>query len=182
MVLDSSFLRGEYMSSGYVFALSNPLYADFLYVGTSVKTPKERAAELCSEGVLYPFEIVMAKTVIAMETKLVTLHKLMGKFGERPNPDKDFFKIDRDVLDHLFDLIDGQPWVPVEVTPEAAWNLLLEKVGMILKNENPKLNEFQIGKMRIKIAQILKTNGIVEPTLESVREAVELSRVTTVPV
>jgi hypothetical protein len=167
------------MASGYVFVLSNPLYADFFYVGISSKTPKERAQELYSEGVLYPFEIVTAKTVTAMDTKLVTLHKLLGKFGERPNPDKDFFKIDRDILDHLFDLIDGQPWVPVESTPEAAWNLLQEKVGMILKNENPKLNEFQIGKMRIKIAQILKSNGVVEPTLESVRQAVEIAKAAT---
>jgi hypothetical protein len=113
-----------------------------------------------------------------METKLVSLHKLLAKFGERPNPDKDFFKIDREVLDHLFDLIDGLPWTPSEVSPEAAWNLLQEKVGMILKNENPKLNEFQIGKMRIKIAQILKSNGIIEPTLENVREAVEATRTT----
>ena len=147
-----------------------------------MKTPKERATELCSEGVLYPFEVVTAKTVTSMETKLVSLHKLMSKFGERPNPDKDFFKIDRDILDHLFELIDGQVWVPVEATPEAAWNLLQEKVGMILKNENPKLNEFQIGKMRIKIATILKSNGIFEPTLEAVREAVEASRAVTVPV
>jgi hypothetical protein len=168
------------MSSGYVFVLLNPLYPDYVFVGTSSKTPKEKAAELYTEGLLYPFEVLMAKSVGAMETKLVSLHKLLAKFGERPNPDKDFFKIDREVLDHLFDLIDGLPWTPSEVSPEAAWNLLQEKVGMILKNENPKLNEFQIGKMRIKIAQILKSNGIIEPTLENVREAVEATR-TTVP-
>lgn len=170
------------MSSGYVFVLSNPLYPDYVFIGTSTKTPKEKATELYTEGLLYPFEIVMAKSVTAMETKLVSLHKLIGKFGERPNPDKDFFKIDREVLEHLFDLIDGLAWSPAEVSPEAAWNLLQEKVGMILKNENPKLNEFQIGKMRIKIAQILKSNGIVEPTLESVREAVESTRVTPLPI
>ena len=89
------------MSSGYVFVLSNPLYGDYVYVGTSSKTPKEKAQELYSEGVLHPFEIIMAKTVTSIDTKLVTLHKLLGKLGERPNPDKDFFKVDRDVLEHL---------------------------------------------------------------------------------
>jgi len=173
------------MSSGFVFVLSNPSYIDFVYVGTSSKNPKERANELSSEGVLYPFEIIMAKTVTTMDTKLTTLHKLLGKFGERPNPDKDFFKIDADILGHLFDLIDGEPWVskPQETTPEAAWNLLVEKVGMIMKNENPKVNEFQIGKMKMKVASTLKAKGVTEPTLENVREAMDLqTKITPIPV
>lgn len=170
------------MSSGYVFVLSNPLYGDYVYVGTSSKTPKEKAQELYSEGVLHPFEIIMAKTVTSIDTKLVTLHKLLGKLGERPNPDKDFFKVDRDVLEHLFGLIDGADWVaPGELSAEASWNLLLEKVSMIMKNENPKANEFQIGKMKMKVASALKARGIIEPTLENVREAMDLGTSTAKP-
>jgi len=170
------------MSSGYVFVLSNPLYGDYVYVGTSSKTPKEKSQELYSEGVLHPFEIIMAKTVTSIDTKLVTLHKLLGKLGERPNPDKDFFKVDRDVLEHLFGLIDGVDWVaPGELTAEASWNLLLEKVSMIMKNENPKANEFQIGKMKMKVASTLKARGIIEPTLENVREAMDLATSTSKP-
>lgn len=170
------------MSSGYVFVLSNPLYGEYVYVGTSSKTPKEKAQELYSEGVLHPFEIIMAKTVSSIDTKLVTLHKLLGKLGERPNPDKDFFKVDRDVLEHLFGLIDGADWVaPGELSAEASWNLLLEKVSMIMKNENPKANEFQIGKMKMKVASALKARGIIEPTLENVREAMDLGTSTSKP-
>ena len=43
-----------------------------------------------------------------------------------------------------------------------------------MKNENPKANEFQIGKMKMKVASALKARGIIEPTLENVREAMDL--------
>ena len=93
--------------SGYIFVLSNPLYQDFVLIGASVKTPTERAAELYTEGLLYPFKVEKAKQVATLEGKLVVLHKLIGKMGERPNPDRDFFKVSTDVVEHLFDLIDA---------------------------------------------------------------------------
>ena len=178
------------MSTGYIYVLSNPLYSEHVLVGTSTKTPIERAAELYTEGLLYPFKVVFAKSVINMESKLVSLHKLMGKFGERPNNDKDFFKIDPEVTTNLFDLIDGEKWTaPVE---EGSWigtyTALMEKVGMIMKNENPKANEFQLNMLKMKVAAVLKARygESIEPTLELVREAMDAAKreggVTTVPV
>jgi hypothetical protein len=164
------------MSAGYVFVLSNPLYPEFVYVGASTKSPSDRAAELYSEGLLYPFRVETAKSVSNLENKLVSLHKLLSKFGERPNPDRDFFKIPTDTLEHLFELIDGIAWLPAEATPEQNWNTLMEKVGMIMKNETPKMNEFQFNKLKMKVASILKTRNIFEPTLENVREAMDTSR------
>jgi hypothetical protein len=107
----------------------------------------------------------------------------MGKFGERPNPDKDFFKIHPELIDNLFDLVDGEKWVsPSEISPEASWATLMEKVGMIMKNENPKANEFQLNKLKMKVVSILKSRGDIEPTLELVREATEIARKEIVPV
>ena len=173
------------MSTGYVYVLSNPLYTEHVLIGASTKTPSERAAELYTDGVLYPFKVVSAKSVANLETKLVSLHKLMGKFGERPNPDKDFFKIHPDIIDNLFDLVDGEKWLtPSEVSPEASWATVMEKVGTIMKNENPKANEFQLNKLKMKVAGILKARGDMEPTVELVREAMEIARreVAVVPV
>lgn len=162
------------MSSGYVYVLSNPLYTEHVLIGASTKTPTERAAELYSDGLLYPFKVVSAKSVANLETKLVSLHKLMGKFGERPNPDKDFFKIHPDIIDNLFDLIDGEKWIPNQDTAlDASW---LEKIGVIMKNENPKANEFQLNKLKMKVVGILKGRGDAEPTVEIIREVMEFAR------
>jgi hypothetical protein len=163
--------------SGYIFVLSNPLYQDFVLVGASVKTPTERAAELYTEGLLYPFKVEKAKQVATLEGKLVVLHKLIGKMGERPNPDRDFFKVSTDVVEHLFDLIDGTAWTPAgELTQEQIWNNLQEKVGMIMKNEMPKANEFQLSKLKMRVSTILKQQSISEPTLENVRAAMEQAK------
>jgi hypothetical protein len=163
--------------SGYIFVLSNPLYPDYALIGASSKTPLERAAELYTEGLLFPFKVEKAKQVPILEGKLVTLHKLLGKMGERPNPDRDFFKVPTDVVEQLFDLIDGTPWTPAgELTQEQVWNNLQEKVGMIMKNEMPKANEFQLSKLKMRVSSILKQQSITEPTLENVRAAMDQAK------
>jgi hypothetical protein len=165
------------MSSGYIFVLSNPLYSEFVYVGQCVspKTPQIRADELYSDGLLKPFTVEVAKQVASPEAKLNSLHKLLSKFGERPNLDRDFFKIPMEILMHLFDLVDGDVWTPKPPITEGAWIALMEKVGGIVKRENPKVNEFQLNKLKISIASSLKLRygEAIEPTLEMVREAME---------
>jgi hypothetical protein len=80
--------------------------------------------------------------------------------------------------------VDGEKWVsPSEISPETSWAVLAEKVGMIMKNENPKANEFQLNKLKMKVVSILKARGgDIEPTLELVREAMEIARKEIVPV
>jgi len=160
--------------SGYIFVLSNPLYPEYAFISASIKTPTERAAELYSDGLLFPFKVEVAKSVQGLETKLVSLHKLLSKFGERPNPDRDFFKIPADTVDNLFDLVDGEKWAAAD--PEQSYNILLEKVAMIMKNENPKMNEFQLAKLKMRVTTILKQRTITEPTLENVREAMDIAK------
>ena len=162
------------MSAGYIYVLSNPLYPEYVFIGASKKTPAEKAAELYSEGLLFPFKVEMAKSVVGTDTKLVSLHKLLNKFGERPNPDRDFFKIPADTVENLFDLVDGENWSQPD--PETTYATLLEKVAMIMKNENPKMNEFQLGKLKMRVTTILKQRNITEPTLENVREAMDIAK------
>ena len=52
------------MSAGYIYVLSNPLYPEYVFIGASKKTPAEKATELYSEGLLFPFKVEMAKSVV----------------------------------------------------------------------------------------------------------------------
>ena len=45
-----------------------------------------------------------------------------------------------------------------------------------MKNENPKMNEFQLGKLKMRVTTILKQRSITEPTLENVREAMDIAK------
>jgi hypothetical protein len=73
----------------------------------------------------------------------------------------------------LFDLVDGEVWTPAVPISENAWMNLMDKVGTIMKQENPKANEFQLSKLKMKVASSLKSRygENVEPTVEMVREA-----------
>ena len=157
--------------SGYVVCLSNPSFTDCYYISVTTKKPNERADELYSEGVLWPFKIEMAKQVPKLDGKLVSLHRLIGKMGDRLTPDRDYFRVSMDVVESLFDLFDGELWTeePSSQTLSSA-----DKIAAFLKQENPKANEMQLGKMKVKVVAALKTRyGDVEPTLEMVRECLE---------
>jgi len=162
--------------SGYVVCLSNPSFADCYYISVTAKKPNERADELYSEGVLWPFKIEMAKQVAKLDGKLISLHKLVGKMGDRLTPDRDYFRIPIDIVQSLFDLIDGEPWAENEVSTTMNSG---DKVMAFLKQDNPKSNEAQLGKMKVKILSSLKARygDGVDPTLEMVREAVDAATV-----
>lgn len=165
--------------SGYVVCLSNPSFADCYYISVTAKKPNERADELYSEGVLWPFKIEMAKQVTKLDGKLASLHKLVGKMGERLTPDRDYFHISLDVVQSLFDLIDGELWSEADssLTSMSA----ADKVAAFLKQDNPKANEMQLGKMKVKVMASLKGRyGDADPTLEMVRECLEVAKPTSV--
>ena len=163
--------------AGYIYCFSNTVYPEYLYIGASTKKPNERADELYTEGLLTPFKIEMAKQVASLDGKLVTMHKLITKMGERVAPNRDFFKIQRETVESLFELIDGTNWVaPVDKEiSESAWLALVDKVKVLVKQDTPKVNEFQLNQLKIKIASSLKARygDGVEPTLEMIRETRE---------
>lgn len=151
--------------SGYVLCLSNPSFANCFYIGVTSKKPNERADELYSEGVLWPFKIELAKQVSKIDGKQVSLHRLIGKMGDRLTPDRDYFDVPIEVVQNLFDLIDGEPWTETAGTTVSAG----DKVLGFLKQEYPKLNAMQLGQLKVRVMAGLKAQGDAEPTLESVR-------------
>ena len=159
--------------AGYVYCFSTQAYPDLLYVSAGTKRPNEKADELFSEGVVYPFKVEVAKQVSTLEGKLLSLQRLLARLGERVSPNRDFFKVSLETVQTLFDLVDGEVWTPTAPISENAWMNLMDKVGTIMKQENPKANEFQLSKLKMKVASSLKSRygENVEPTVEMVREA-----------
>jgi len=164
--------------AGYLYCFSNPQYPEFLYIGAGAKKPNERADELYTEGLISPFKVEVAKQVASLDGKLVNLQKVLSKLGERVNPNRDFFKITMDSVQILFELVDGVQWtMPVEKEiSEAAWLTLVDKVKVLVKQENPKANEFQLNQLKMKVASSLKGRygETVEPTLDMIREAMNV--------
>ena len=159
--------------AGYVYCFSTQAYPDLFFVSAGTKRPSEKADELFSEGVVYPFKVEFAKQVPVLEGKLTSLQRLLAKLGERISPNRDFFKVSLETVQTLFDLIDGEVWTPAAPISENAWMNLMEKVGTIMKQENPKANEFQLSKLKMKVASSLKSRygENIEPTVEMIREA-----------
>jgi hypothetical protein len=159
--------------AGYVYCFSTQAYPDLFFISAGTKKPNEKADELFSEGVLYPFKVEVAKQVPVLEGKLTSLQRLLAKLGERISPNRDFFRVSLETVQTLFDLVDGEIWTPAVPISENAWINLMDKVGTIMKQENPKANEFQLSKLKMKVASSLKSRygENVEPTVEMVREA-----------
>ena len=159
--------------AGYVYCFSTQTYPDLFFISAGTKKPNEKADELFSEGVLYPFKVEVAKQVPVLEGKLTSLQRLLAKLGERISPNRDFFRVSLETVQTLFDLVDGEIWTPAVPISENAWINLMDKVGTIMKQENPKANEFQLSKLKMKVASSLKSRygENVEPTVEMVREA-----------
>jgi len=96
--------------------------------------------------------------------------------GDRLTPDRDYFRIPIEVVQSLFDLVDGEMWSEGE---SSSINQA-DKVLALLKQENPKANEMQLGKMKVKVMASLKGRygEGVDPTLEMVRESMEAAKST----
>lgn len=98
------------MTDGYIYCLSNPVYAGILKVGMTERTPEERAKELFTTGVPSPFKIEFAKRVKDPKGKEKTLHTLLEQYTERVWPLREFFHVSPEEVRKFFDLMDGEMW------------------------------------------------------------------------
>lgn len=168
--------------SGYMVCLSNPIMPGMLLILHSLKSPTEKAAELFSAGVPVPFQIEFAKKVNQPHEKEKAIQKLLDRYGERINPSRNFFRVEKDKVNDFFELLDGDYWLgeapgasiildTVDVAD--AWQTLQTRVYVLLKQDNPKEAATKLGQIKMKVASYLKTKYGVScvPTLEQVREA-----------
>lgn len=100
-------------SEGYVYCFSNPSFVGIVKIGMTTRYIEERLQEAnhCGTwGPPTPYVIEFAKKVNNPREKEKTIHRLLEKYSERVNTNREFFKIS--VIDTrlFFDLIDGEYW------------------------------------------------------------------------
>ena len=111
------------MSNGYIYCLSNDAMPGLVKIGeihTEGRTPDDRIRELYTTGVPLPFTIEFAKKVTNPAEVEARIHAFIN--DKRVNPRREFFKVTPEYVRRLFDLIDGEIWVPnpVQEQPDEA--------------------------------------------------------------
>jgi hypothetical protein len=103
------------MSEGYIYCLTNEAMPGLVKIGeihTEGRTPEDRIRELYTTGVPFPFTIEFAKRVKNPAQAEARIHAFLN--DKRLNPRREFFKTTPEVVSKLFDLIDGEMWVPTD--------------------------------------------------------------------
>jgi hypothetical protein len=101
------------MTEGYIYCLTNEAMPGLVKIGevhTEGRTPDDRARELYTTGVPLPFNVAFAKKVQNPVHEESRIHAFLN--GDRVNPRREFFRKSPDDVRRLFDLIDGEIWVP----------------------------------------------------------------------
>lgn len=101
------------MTEGYIYCFSNPSMHGLLKIGMTERTPeiKLKEANVRDTWMPTPFKIEFAKKVYNPSNKEKTLHILLGKYTERINHRKEFFRTSTEEVLCFFNLIDGEMWV-----------------------------------------------------------------------
>ena len=79
-------------NNSYVYVLSNKSHPSIYKIGSTNGTPKDRAAELSSTGVLHPFKVSFQIEIKNAEYYEKSIHKLLKDY--RVKQGREFFKFD----------------------------------------------------------------------------------------
>ena len=115
---------------------------------TSRNDVKERAKELYTTGVPYPFQIYYACQVINGKKIEKTLHKLFDE--QRVNDNREFFETEPEKV-----ILALQLASPVDVTPRETEYLTTEEIKEIENVEKKRLSNFTFEQADIPIGSIL---------------------------
>ena len=131
------------MSNSYIYCLSNDAMPGIVKIGemhTEGRSPEDRIRELYTTGVPLPFTIEFAKKVANPAEAEARIHAFIS--DKRVNPRREFFKVTPEYVRRLFDLIDGEMWVPPEEQSE-------EEVDSVT-NQTSKMSQVFTNGMRIR--------------------------------
>ena len=111
-------------TDGYIYAMSNDSMPGLLKVGMTTRNPEVRLLEANSPNTWIPtnFKLELAKKVNNPKQKEKTLHVLLEKFTERTNSRREFFRVSIEIVNLLFDLIDGEKYTNNVVEKLYYWN------------------------------------------------------------
>lgn len=99
-------LRGEHLQStnAYIYVLSNKSYPNTYKIGSTTGTPEDRAIELSTTGVIYPFKVEYKekfKNVEFVEKKVI--HKIFDRYRLKSN--REFFEINLKSLKKIIKIV-----------------------------------------------------------------------------
>lgn len=97
-------------NKGYIYCLSNLGMPGIFKIGKTNKDPLIRAKSLYTTGTPYPFNIEICKYVKNVNQKEKLLHNILEKHNYRCNPNREFFKVDIDLIKLYFKLLDGDDY------------------------------------------------------------------------
>ena len=97
-------------TDGYIYVMSNYSMPGLLKIGMTTRNPETRLLEANSPKTWIPtnFNLELAKKVNNPKQKEKTLHIILEKFTERTNSTREFFRVSIEIVNLLFDLIDGE--------------------------------------------------------------------------
>jgi hypothetical protein len=138
-----------------VYILANEGMPGLCKIGyTSRNDIQERAKELYTTGVPYPFEVYYACQVKDGKKVETTLHKIYQK--NRVNPNREFFEIDPEIVKLTLSLAS-----PDEITPDETEYMTNEEVQIIEKRK--RLHNYTFSELEIPYGSTLhfsKDNNI----------------------
>jgi hypothetical protein len=109
--------------NGYIYCFVNESMPGIVKVGMTNRSPEDRLKDANSPDTFkppLPYKIGFAKYVKNPKEKEYMLHKLLEKYTERVNNQREFFRISPEDLLMFFGLIDGIYWRQgMEITSES---------------------------------------------------------------
>jgi len=81
-------------NNSFVYILSNKSHPKIYKIGSTSGTPKDRAIELSSTGVLFPHEVAFQIKIKNAQHYEILTHKILDKFRVREN--REFFELELD--------------------------------------------------------------------------------------
>ena len=92
------FEREDHATSNfsYVYVLSNKSYPNTYKIGSTSGSPKQRAVDLSTTGVLHPFKVAFQIKIKNAEYYEFKTHKILNNFRVKNN--REFFELDLDKI------------------------------------------------------------------------------------
>ncbi|MEV6603520.1 GIY-YIG nuclease family protein [Kutzneria sp. NPDC051319] len=105
-------------SNGFVYVKRNPAFADMVKIGYTDRLPEDRAGELFSTEVPYPFELLYRTVTSRPREVEQAVHRLLAVHRVAPN--REFFRVDHttaeEAIRYCQELVSGiRSWRPMPV-------------------------------------------------------------------
>jgi len=107
------------MNIGYIYCFSNTSTPEIFIIGSTLQDVETRLSHLNTSDnnrLPTPYVIYLAKKVSNAIIKGKTLSALLQRFTNRSDLDGEFYRLSKEEIQSLFDLMDGEIWTKPQYT------------------------------------------------------------------